>query len=212
MHNTNQLHKVILAIILYGIILLTIRISITESTRYLFLVWNLFLAIIPFAISTGLKHKKLPTYVRWIGIALWLLFLPNAPYILTDFIHLKSHSAVPIWLDILLIASFAISGLTFYLLSLNDIYQLVYNRFSKKHAQFMVLSVSFLTGFGVFIGRTLRWNSWDILQQPNLLFMDILHLVSRPLVNFEAWMVIFNFSIFFLLIYWAFSVFQLRVD
>ena len=103
----------------FSLALLTARIMYTGSFHYLFLAWNLFLAFIPFWISSmvvKIKNRKwyflIPT-----GI-LWLLFLPNAPYIITDFIHLKGNKSAPLWFDLILIQSFAWTGLLFWVLSM----------------------------------------------------------------------------------------------
>ncbi len=96
-----------------------VRIKITGSYFFLFLVWNLFLALIPFAISTYLVSKPEISKVRlFLWATVWLLFLPNAPYIVTDLVHLKLHNPFWGWFDVLLLVSFAINGLLLYFLSL----------------------------------------------------------------------------------------------
>ena len=104
-----------------SIVLLMVRMKLTHSFFYLFLVWNLFLAVIPFAISTYLisfpKLKKLGLLI-WFSV--WLLFLPNAPYIVTDLIHLRLSDTHFIWLDILIVSSFACNGLLLFYLSILD--------------------------------------------------------------------------------------------
>jgi len=106
---------------LLSIVLLMIRMKLTHSFFYLFLVWNLFLAVIPFAITNYLV--SLPKLNK-IGFALWfcvwLLFLPNAPYIVTDLMHLRLHRDYFLWLDILVVSSFAFNGLLLFYLSLVD--------------------------------------------------------------------------------------------
>ena len=81
-----------------------VRYSITGTKLFMFLNWNLFLAIVPWTISTMLIVKnstKLPSLV--LLIVVWLLFFPNSPYILTDLFHLKARNSAPIWFDFVLI-------------------------------------------------------------------------------------------------------------
>ena len=93
--------------------LLIFRISVTGQLNFIFLVWNLFLAYIPFGISTmmELKKKDIDQWQFWVIAPMWLLFFPNALYILTDLFHLHKIAGMPEWFDLLLILTFAISGL-----------------------------------------------------------------------------------------------------
>ena len=107
--------------IVFSIVLLMIRMKLTHSFFYLFLVWNLFLAVIPFAITTYLVSlPKLNKFGFLIWFSVWLLFLPNAPYIITDLLHLKRSDSDLLWLDILVVSSFALVGLTLFYLSVLD--------------------------------------------------------------------------------------------
>lgn len=190
----------------FSMFLLAIRIKLNSSFRFLFLVWNLFLAVIPFAITMYLKFKpKLKKVIFGLWFFTWLMFLPNAPYIVTDLIHLKWSNGRFMWLDILLVTSFALNGLILFYLSLLDMKQLLLQYLSKKKASVLLLSIFGLTGFGVYLGRFLRFNSWDILQHPAKLIEDILLILIQPKQHLEAWLFTFTFSLFLYITYQFFK-------
>ena len=119
--NQFKVYSIVSVSLIFSLFLLMIRVKLNHSFFYLFLVWNLFLAIIPFGITTYLASKtniKKISLTLWFGI--WLLFLPNAPYIITDLIHLRVSSDSYLWLDILVVTSFACDGLLLFYLSMID--------------------------------------------------------------------------------------------
>lgn len=193
---------------LFSIFLLMIRIKLTHSFFYLFLVWNLFLAIIPFAITTYLmstpKLHKL-WLVFWFGV--WLLFLPNAPYIITDLLHLKISTTHLLWLDILVIISFTLNGLVLFYLSISDMKMLLSNFINKKRIDYLVIVILFLNGFGVYLGRFLRYNSWEIISNPKLLLVDIINIAVKPFTHQEAWLFTILFGAFLSVGYFTFKAF-----
>lgn len=158
--------------------LLAFRVLRTASTGHIYLAWNLFLALIPLLCSSalassrnastrGLKVPQLPI------LSLWLLFLPNAPYILTDLIHLENSMGMPQWFDLALILSFAGAGLFFCYLSLLDVQTFLARKFGAP-CSWMAATVSLLLcGFGIYLGRFLRWNSWDFFTNPGALLSNI---------------------------------------
>ncbi|WP_203258987.1 DUF1361 domain-containing protein [Hyunsoonleella ulvae] len=196
---------------LFSIIILMIRIKLTHSFFYLFLVWNLFLAVIPYAITTYLvslpKLNKL-----WLGFwfGVWLLFLPNAPYIITDLLHLKISNTTFLWLDILVVLSFACTGLLLFFLSFYTMKELLLKRFSLKKMNYLIFILCFLNGFGVYLGRFLRYNSWEILSNPKFLFEDVYAIVTQPFRHPEAWLFTFLFGLFLRFGYWIFESFYVN--
>ena len=191
---------------LFSIILLMIRMKLTHSFFYLFLAWNLFLAVIPFAITTYLvslpKLNKI-AFVIWFGV--WLLFLPNAPYIITDLLHLKTSTTHLLWLDILVIISFALNGLMLFFLSVLDMKMVLLNFIKGRKVNFIILIIFFLTGFGVYLGRFLRYNSWEVLSNPKYLLVDIINIAIQPLIHKEAWLFTILFGTFLGLGFWVFK-------
>jgi len=189
-----------------SLILLMARVKLTQSFHFLFLVWNLFLAGIPYLISTFLFiNKKINIIILLFVTAIWLLFLPNAPYIITDLFHLKHSSWNIIWLDTLVITAFSITGMLFFLksvLSMEKTYKKYFNNNTINYA----LPVLFMAvSFGIYLGRYLRFNSWEIINKPNLLFKSILNIIIQPNTNIKAWLFTLTFSMFLYIMYIAFK-------
>lgn len=201
----NQL-KNILLLCTYSILLVVFRVFYTQSGFYLFMVWNLFLASIPYVTTTFLKTIKRKRTL-YITFPIWLVFLPNAPYILTDLVHLHQGTLMPVWFDLLLISSFTISGMMFFFLSINDMFLIVKERFSNNTAWFLIVFTLFLSSFGIYLGRFLRWNSWDIIQKPQLLINDILTRIINPMQHPKTWGITLGFGMLFLLVYIGFKAF-----
>lgn len=180
---------------LISLFLLMVRLKITHSFFLLFLVWNLFLAVIPFCISFYLTQKKQLKRWQLIGWSfLWLLFLPNAPYILTDLIHLQLSDGLIVLVDFVVITSFAIAGLLFYLVSVKDMELLFRENFSKKIRTIFFTALPFLCGFGIYLGRFLRFNSWDILQDPTSLAVTVAKIIIFPTSHWFAWGITLGFG------------------
>lgn len=214
--NHFQMVTTVMGASIFSLILLMLRLKITHSFFLLFLVWNLFLGAIPFGITLYLVNKpKIKKYALCVWVGIWLLFLPNAPYIITDFIHLTHMEASLIWLDTVLISSFALSGLIFYFLSFRDMGLLLHAHFTTKWTKYFLWLVPYLTGFGIYLGRFLRWNSWDLLQRPHILLADIWAIVTIPSEHVGAWLVTSSFGIGLTLGYKAFnriSFFKLKTS
>ena len=188
--------------VIISMFLLMVRSKITLSFFYLFLVWNLFLAFIPFAISTYLKAKAdMNKYVLLFWLGIWLLFLPNAPYIVTDLIHLQSSSSI-IWFDIFMVSGFAISGLLLFYFSILDIQTILKSYLSKRKVKLLSIGILFLSSFGVYLGRVLRYNSWELLEHPQRLFSDIYEIITQPNTYVGAWLFTLLFGVFLVLGFW----------
>lgn len=196
------------ASMMFSLILLMIRMKLTHSFFFLFLVWNLFLAVIPFAISAYLVSlPKLNKFVFAFWQGVWLLFLPNSPYIVTDIIHLKISETHFWWLDILVILAFALNGLVLFYISLLDVLQLLSSFIKTKFINLFAITILFVSSFGVYLGRFLRYNSWEILSQPKLLLTDIINIIMEPLIHNEAWLFTILFGSFLTIGFWLFKGF-----
>lgn len=140
-----------------------------DTVEYRFLVWNLVLAWVPFLCALVLYdgQRRGWSRVMLIPIAgMWLLFLPNAPYITTDFIHVGEIGGAPVWFDALLVASFAGTGLLLGLGSLVLVQRVVTRATGVVMGWLFVLPVLALCSAGVVLGRVYRFNSWDALTRP----------------------------------------------
>ena len=121
--------------------------------------------------------------------------------------HLKWSANTKIWLDVLVVTSFAWNGLILCLLSLFDMHRLLSNRFGSTKANVSFILMLIICGFGVYLGRFLRWNSWDIIRHPDLLFKDILERIIHPRIHLKTWGMTFGFASFIGLGFWLFKEF-----
>jgi uncharacterized membrane protein len=170
------------------------------------LVWNLFLAWLPaLGAFTAYNLNRWPTRFRWLPIAglslLWLLFLPNAPYLITDIIHLKQYPGVPLWYDLLTFVAFAWTGSFLGLISLLLMQILVRRTVGNTASWLFVIGVLTLNGFGLYFGRILRWNSWDVLFQPAYFINTVLEGLLNPLAHLHMIAFAGLFTLFFGAVY-----------
>ncbi|HEY5980112.1 MAG TPA: DUF1361 domain-containing protein [Microlunatus sp.] len=166
--------------------LLAVRMDRAGQPAFVFLSWNLFLAWVPFMLSLGMAvvHRRGgPRPLLWVLGAVWLLFLPNAPYILTDFIHLGRAGGVPLWFDAALIGTFAGTGLALGLASLLIVHRLVEARAGRALGWTVAVGSLVLSAVGVYLGRFPRFNSWDVVTDPLSLVAVVLQRLADPLGN-----------------------------
>ena len=186
-----------------SILLIAGRVLLTGKGLFMFLVWNLFLALIPFGLSTLLGLAAGPLRARLllpVGAA-WLLFFPNAPYLITDLFHLDQRPGVPLWYDLALILSCAWNGLMLAYASLADMQRLVQLRLGTGAGWAFATLALLLSSFGIYLGRYLRFNSWDVLANPLTLFFDIANRILHPFSFPGTWGVTLVFGLFLLVGY-----------
>jgi uncharacterized membrane protein len=189
-----------------SIMLVFARIQWSGSIMYVFLIWNLFLAWIPFLTAHFLREsceQKSSAYIKLFLFLLWLIFFPNSPYMITDLFHLNKKIGIPLWFDLVLILSFAWNGLLLGFASLIEVQRFLESFLSKKIVMFFISFLMVLCSFGIYLGRYPRWNSWDILSNPVSLFGDIYNMLIHPLDNTRMIGVTFFFSLFLLLSFWT---------
>jgi uncharacterized membrane protein len=142
--------------------------------KFIWLFWNLFLAFLPWLISAWLRRRRRSAGVFAAAFLAWLVLLPNAPYLITDLVHLKARPPVPLTVDVLFFAAFATAGVGLALFSLLAMENEVRERLGRRAALATVALVLPLCGWGVFLGRVQRWNSWDVLVRPAALVSQAL--------------------------------------
>jgi uncharacterized membrane protein len=156
-----------------AVAMLALRLDWSERASYAFLPWNLFLAWAPYLLSLVARLLMARGLGRgWLLAPLalgWLALFPNAPYLLTDFIHLRQRPVVPLWFDAALLALFAATGWLMGLLSLEVWKEWLEQRWGRARAWAFVAATSVLCGYGIYLGRIERWNSWDVLAEPQRL-------------------------------------------
>jgi uncharacterized membrane protein len=169
--------------------LLVGRVAQTGSLAFLFLPWNLLLAWVPFGCSQlAARLGPRASAARLVPLGLlWLLFFPNAPYLVTDLLHLRARPPVPLWYDLALLTTFAWTGMLLGLASLGGAHRLVRARLGGRAGWAFVCGSAALSGLGIYLGRFGRWNSWDVVVQPGALFMDLATRCAHPLQHGRTW-------------------------
>lgn len=189
------------------LVLIAARIPVAGRSDYLFLVWNLFLAVLPLVFSEILRTAR-SRGVRWSLAPVWFLFFPNAPYILTDLLHLKQRTGVPLWYDLLLLMSCAAVALIFGFVSLQQMQDMVAKAWGAVTSWIFVVITLFAAGFGIYLGRFLRWNSWDIVTNPTGLAWDVVRHLGDPYTYPATYGVTLGFGVLLSLCYAMFSGLQ----
>lgn len=184
----------------FTIVLIILRIVWTKTPVFFFIPWNIFLAVLPLYFSYK-ATKTLNQNGRFLYAVLWLLFFPNAMYIITDLFHLHERRLAPLWYDLLILISAAINGLTLGFLSLYNIEGLLREKISKRYVPVILFSFFLLCGYGIYLGRYLRWNSWDIVVQPFSLLSDITFDLRHPLRNADIWALSISYGAWLYLFY-----------
>jgi len=201
-----ELEKLLMLSCMFSIALTGFRILYTNHWRFAWLTWNLFLALVPYLITRFAIHHPSWIEKRWkfaVLFGAWLLFIPNSFYIITDLFHLEISQRIPLWFDLALIFSFAWNGILLGVISIRQMEKLVRLNFpSVKEWQF-VYPMMLLNAFGVYIGRYLRYNSWDVIANPFQLTEDIIYLLIHPIHHRFDWSMIVCYSVFMTLIYLA---------
>ena len=171
----------------------TVAVYLNDTTdiKWLRMIWNYFLAVIPVYMALFSRYyseleKRVPTVAFSL---LWLLFFPNAFYMLTDFKYLSKIS-FPLW-DVyekiggnltpwILLLNLVVSitaGVIAGIISLEIIHKILKENFGNKISWVIVVFLMILTSFGVYIGRFARLNSWDIINLEKL-FDDIMSVMT----------------------------------
>jgi uncharacterized membrane protein len=187
-----------------------VRVVYTGTDYYSNLVWNLFLAWIPFGLAVYTYdgyRKGMGRLQLWAAGGLWLLFFPNALYIVTDFKWLRELAGAPIWYDILLLSAAAWGGLLLGFTSLYLMQRIVGRAFGAVQAWVFALATLALGAFGVYLGRFERWNSWDVFTRPRLFAQDLLPPLAHPQDHPRALAVMVLFTAFLAMSYLVFYAF-----
>jgi uncharacterized membrane protein len=187
------------------------RVAYSESGRHLGLIWNLFLAWIPFMLAYfahAVSWRKATLYLIIPVIAfLWLIFFPNAPYMLTDLQDLtRKANDAPLWYDVIIVVWTSWTGTLLGVISLYLMQDIIIRRFGRTTGWVFVFVISILSSFGIYIGRFVRLNSWDILQDPAETAQEILGIIIDPSMRLAAFTLLYAFFFLFIfLLLYSFS-------
>jgi uncharacterized membrane protein len=169
--------------------LLAGRIAYSGRSTYDFLAWNLLLAVIPLVLALQLD-RLLQSGRRALsvaGVALWILFLPNAPYMVTDFVHLAPDAPVPLWFDVLLFSTYAWTGLLLGFVSIHVVMEHARPRLGTSRTWLLTVIILAASSLAVYLGRFEYLNSWDLLVRPQTVLGTIFSPRSLPrLTGFTA--------------------------
>ena len=202
----NKLEKALILSSLFSGMLLLVRIILTSRMVFLFLPWNLFLAWTPYLLSKWMATQ--PAILRrrailFLCMATWLLIVPNSFYILTDLFHLQMREESNRGFDLVLIFSFAWTGLALGVLSVGEMGKICRQYFSIRHDAYFIFPVMWMISLGIYIGRYMRFNSWDVITNPFALLSDIGDLVLHPAEHIIVWGMIGCFAVLMTIIYYT---------
>ncbi len=186
---------------LISLVLFGLRVIAAQNIRYWFLVWNLALAWLPvlfvWLLIKQLKTKRWQEPLPMLLTLLWLGFLPNSFYLISDLIHLQSTGDIGVLFDTVMFMSFILNGLVAGYLSLYHVHKQLIKRKGREKAHILIGVILLLVSFAIYLGRTLRWNSWDVLLNPAGVLFDVSERVISPLEHPQA---IVTTTTFFLLL------------
>jgi uncharacterized membrane protein len=203
----SELDRMLSLSMVFSCFLVLMRICYTGRLTFIFLVWNLFLAYLPYFITRIAERR--PLWIRHkilfvLFFLLWLLCIPNSFYILTDLYHLGdfyNDYMAPNWYDLSVLLSFAWNGLLLGILSVRKMEKIFQRRFFSVHELLFVYPVMCLNALGIYTGRYLRFNSWDVLTAPFDLLHDLVGIFLHPLTYRFAWGMVLCFSIMMTMMY-----------
>lgn len=203
MKRLSVIEKMLMISVMFTIFLLGARIIYTGQLTYVFYVWNLFLAIIPVVAGRQLARYESFGFSSVTLLMVWLLFFPNAPYIITDVFHFTERPPVPQWYDLLLVISGAWNGLMLGIVSLLYVEDFLLKRLCGMKVNLIVSGSIVLCAFGIYLGRFLRFNSWDVVTDPRDLMHAIGYRLVYPFQHVGTWAFTFAFSGLLWIIYFT---------
>ncbi len=186
--------KVLTIITIINLLVLFIRDLILKNNIFDFLTWNLFLGFLPLFAAWIIDYfdEKLSPFLFLMGSFIWLIFYPNAPYMISDLIHVAE--APDLIHDTFIIFSFAMLSAFYGFLSLKIMHHLFEKRKGKKIANASIFTALLLSCLGFFMGRILRLNSWDIFTKPLEVIQDVFEHLWPITKNPNTYIIMFLFG------------------
>lgn len=170
--------------------ILLVHIISSHSFLYWYLGWNLLLAWLPL-LFVVLLHRSLQfhPWLAWrpmVWTVLWLAFLPNSFYIVSDLLHLQSVSTNDVLYDTVMMVSFMLNGLILGYISLYQVHQELKKRLSIRWVNSLISLSLLVCSFAIYLGRDLRWSSWDLIVNPQGILFDISNQLIDPRHHLQA--------------------------
>lgn len=207
MKSISSFNRLLTVFLTFIAVLIVARIIYSGSLRYISMSWNIFLAWIPYVLSCYFfQYSKKEKWKQVFLFASWLLFFPNALYIVTDLIHLEESTNVPLWYDAVLLFASSFVGLIMAFVSLQKAEYLLNGFYSRRVVNFTIPVILFLGSFGVYLGRFQRWNSWDVVHDPIGLGADIWNRFSSPVDNAKTWAITIILTALYSLLYFFIKI------
>ena len=206
-NNNRKINGILLLFTAYCLVLLVVRAKLTHSIYLFFLVWNLFLAFVPYFFISYLKSKISLQKNKIKALSLlfvWLLFLPNSFYLITDFIHLSQSSNHLVWFDLVVFSSYALIGFTLGIISLIEFENIIKTYTSPLITNLIMPVICFLSGIGIYLGRILRYNSWDIISDP----LEIVRAIYLAVSSAHALLFSFYFGVYIYLFFFLKKIYS----
>ena len=201
MHNRlTPVEKMLALSLTFTLSLIAFRMALYGNMGFVYFGWNLFLAVVPVVFSRILVKFNKINFKGILVLCGWLLFLPNAPYLITDIIHFSERPPVSKWFDLLLITSAAWNGLILGVVSLMQVENFLQQHIAKWKLNIIMFAAIFICSFGIYLGRFERYNSWDVVTDPFELIHQIGSQVLRPQHHANTW----GFTVLFGAMLWIF--------
>ena len=200
------------------------RVAYTGERTWSFLMWNLFLAWVPLGAAVlfrFLSPKGALTFFRGLLLGIlglvWFLFFPNAPYMVTDFIHINGREFFALtqgqwvfnrefllWYDLVMMTLFVMTALMTGFWSLFLMQKSVKENFGRPLSWLFSGFVLFIASFGIYLGRFIRWNSWDLVTNPKDLIKSVLGNFHDEALGFTLLFFAFLVLLYINFYYWSF--------
>lgn len=182
---------------LFGFIvaLIIFRMVYTQSIYFIFIIFNLLLAFIPYLISCFFVANKINSKtISYLIAVVWLMFLPNAPYLITDLFHLHKVDNMPLYFDLIFLLMASFLGLLFFYNSIINMQNWAINNNINIPFKTTIIFIMLLSGVGIYLGRYLRLNSWDVFFNTSYAFKIIFN--SLSLIRFYGVSILFGISLY----------------
>lgn len=161
-----------------------VNLTRNDTAFPVYLLWNLGLAWVPLLLVLWLqKTLRTALWSSWLPLLvtlLWLSFLPNSFYMITDFIHLNEGVRSNILFDVAMFMSFSLNGVILGYLSVYIVHMELLKRLGRRTSGALIGGVLLLASFAIYIGRDLRWNTWDVLLNPSSVIFDVSDRLLNP--------------------------------
>lgn len=162
-----------------------------------YLPWNLMLAWLSLFVTLWLERTLHRTFwSSWYALTitmLWLVLLPNTFYMISDLVHLQEVGRVDLLYDVVMFFSFIANGVLLGFLSLFIVHRELLQRLKGRMATTFIATIILICSFAIYVGRELRWNTWDIITNPSSLLFDVSDRVLNPHEHPQAFTTTFSF-------------------